>query len=169
MFQLQMLHSVECDDCWLIRLWFNNVFSTRNLLDPYSLQEIVGRTNRLLSLMRHGPHWKRRVQQFFYCCPCIRYRRKVSTEPLPSNDMGIFYRTEPLPSNEKGIHIQTHRLMGGFFNYAVEMGSVAVNIHTKFHKDRFKRSKVKRVGYTHTHTRKATWSHKPAFFFRNEG
>jgi hypothetical protein len=30
----------------------------------------------------------------------IRYRSKVSTEPLPSNDRRIF--TEPLPSNDKG-------------------------------------------------------------------
>jgi hypothetical protein len=65
------------------------------------LQEVLGRTNRLLSLIRHGPHWKRRVQQFFYYCVCIRYRGNVSTESLPSNDTGIF--TEPLPSNDKGI------------------------------------------------------------------
>jgi hypothetical protein len=64
-------------------------------------QEVLGRTNRLLSLIRHGPHWKRRVQQFFYCCVCIRYRGNVSTEPLPSNDKGIF--TEPLASNDRGI------------------------------------------------------------------
>jgi hypothetical protein len=31
---------------------------------------------------------------------CIRYRGNVSTEPLPSNDKGIF--TEPLSSNDKG-------------------------------------------------------------------
>jgi hypothetical protein len=36
------------------------------------LQEVLRRTNPLLSLMRHGPHWKRRVRQFFYCCVCIR-------------------------------------------------------------------------------------------------
>jgi hypothetical protein len=88
-------------------------------------QEVLGRTNRLFSLTRHRPHWKRRVQQFFYCCVCIRYRGNVSTEPLPSNDRRIF--TEPLSSNDKGIclpsrchqrwgiHIQTHRLMGGIF------------------------------------------------------
>jgi hypothetical protein len=63
-------------------------------------QEVRGRTNRLLSLIRHGPYW-RRVQQFFYCCVCIRYRGNVPIEPLPSND--------------KGIHIQTHRLMGEIF------------------------------------------------------
>jgi hypothetical protein len=33
------------------------------------------------SLIRHGPHSKRRVQQFFYCCACIRYRGNVSIEP----------------------------------------------------------------------------------------
>jgi hypothetical protein len=64
-------------------------------------QEVLGRTNPLLSLIRHGPYWKPRVQKSFYCCVCVRYRGKVSTEPLPSNDKGIF--TELLPSNDKGI------------------------------------------------------------------
>jgi hypothetical protein len=36
--------------------------------------------------IRHGPHKKRRVQQFFYCCVRIRCRGTVSTEPLPSNN-----------------------------------------------------------------------------------
>jgi hypothetical protein len=49
----------------------------------------------------HGPHWKRRVQQFFHCAVCIRYRANVSTKQLPGNDMGMF--TEPLPSNDRGI------------------------------------------------------------------
>jgi hypothetical protein len=49
-------------------------------------QEVLGTTNRLLSLIRHGPHWKRRVHQFFYCCVCILYASNVYTEPLPSND-----------------------------------------------------------------------------------
>jgi hypothetical protein len=53
-------------------------------------QEFLGRTNRLLSLIRHRTHWKRHVQNFFYCCVCIRYRGNVSTEPLPINDRGIF-------------------------------------------------------------------------------
>jgi hypothetical protein len=101
------------------------------------IQEVLGRTNRLLSLIRHGPHWKRRVQQFFCCRVCIRYRSNVSTQPLPSNDRVIFTEllssndkgiyteplpsndrgifTEPLPSNDRGIHIQTHRLMGRIF------------------------------------------------------
>jgi hypothetical protein len=38
-----------------------------------------------LSLIRHGPHWKQHVQQFFYCCVCIPYRSNVFTKPLPSN------------------------------------------------------------------------------------
>jgi hypothetical protein len=35
---------------------------------------------------------------------CIRYYNKVSTEPLPSNERGIF--TEPLPSIYKEIFTQ---------------------------------------------------------------
>jgi hypothetical protein len=99
-------------------------------------QEVLGRTTRLLSLIRHGPHWKRRVQQFFYCCLCIRYRGNVSTEPLPSNDTGIF--TEPLPSNDNRMHIGTHKLMGG--NYEVRRwdGLRCRDIHTKFHEDWFR-------------------------------
>jgi hypothetical protein len=57
------------------------------------LQELLGRTNRLLPFIRHGPHRKRRVQQFFYCCVCIRYHGNVSTEPLPSNDRGGYTDT----------------------------------------------------------------------------
>jgi hypothetical protein len=69
-------------------------------------QEVLGRTNRLLSFIPQGPHWKRRVQQFFYCCVRIRYRSNVSTEPVPINDKGIF--TKPLPSNDRGhTHTQT--------------------------------------------------------------
>jgi hypothetical protein len=41
------------------------------------------------------------------------YRDNVSTQPLPSNDRGVF--TELLPSNDKAMHIQTQRLMGGIF------------------------------------------------------
>jgi hypothetical protein len=58
----------------------------------YFKQEVLGRTNRLFSLIRHGPHRKRRVSQFFYCCVYIRCCGNVFTEPLPSNDMGYIYR-----------------------------------------------------------------------------
>jgi hypothetical protein len=72
---------------------------------PYFEQEVLGRTNRLLSLIPYGSHRKRRVQKFVYCCMCIRYRGNVSTEPLPSNE-GIF--TEPLPTKHRGDgNIQT--------------------------------------------------------------
>jgi hypothetical protein len=49
---------------------------------------------------------------------CIRYRGNVSTEPLSSNDRGIFTEplpsnnrgtfTEPLSSNDRGMHRHTH-------------------------------------------------------------
>jgi hypothetical protein len=65
-----------------------------------------------------------------------------------------------LPSNDKGIHTQTHRLMEGFFNYGVEMGSVTVIYSfVCVHKDSFRRSKVNGGGihtHTHTHTHKHT-------------
>jgi hypothetical protein len=49
-------------------------------------------------LIRHWPHWKRRVQQshIFACIRCLG---------------NVF--TKPLPSNNGGMHIQTYRLMGG--------------------------------------------------------
>jgi hypothetical protein len=55
--------------------------------------------NNLLSLIRHGPHRKRRVQQFLYFYVYVCCCANVFTELLPGND--------------RGIHIQTHRLMGG--------------------------------------------------------
>jgi hypothetical protein len=36
--------------------------------------------------IRHGPHRKHHVKQFFYCCVCIRCGGNVFTDPLPSND-----------------------------------------------------------------------------------
>jgi hypothetical protein len=86
-------------------LFLTGVLS-RNLAHVTEKQKILWRTNRLLSLIRHEPHWKRRIQQFFYCCACIHYRGNVSTEPLPSSDKGIF--TEPLLATIRGIHRHTH-------------------------------------------------------------
>jgi hypothetical protein len=51
--------------------------------------------------IKHGSHRKRRLKLFFYCCMCILCRGSVSTEPLPSN--------------ERGIYIWTHRLTGGIY------------------------------------------------------
>jgi hypothetical protein len=77
--------------------WSQGQLGTENYVYiSYDKQEVLGRTNRLLSLIRHGPHRKRRVQQV-YCCVCIHYRGSVSAEPLPSNGKGI------------------HRLMGGIY------------------------------------------------------
>jgi hypothetical protein len=92
------------------------------------IKQVLGRTNRLLSLIRHGQHWKRRVQQFFYCYVCIRYHCNVSTEPLPSND--------------RGVHIQTHVLMGGIPLLGRWDGLRCRDIRTKFHKDWFRHLKV---------------------------
>jgi hypothetical protein len=113
----------ECTNCicrkWSVQNWARFHYNLWNFLVWWQIprlvlvyatkkqEEVLGRTNRLLSLIWHGPHWKRRVQQFFYCCMCIRYRGNVSTEPLPSNDRGIF--TEPLPSNDRRIHRHTQR------------------------------------------------------------
>jgi hypothetical protein len=73
------------------------------LWDLLRKQEVLGRTNRLLSLIRHRPHWKRRVQQFFYCCVCIRYRGNFSTKPLHNNDRGIFSLLSLFWKNKVGL------------------------------------------------------------------
>jgi hypothetical protein len=65
-------------------------------------QEVLGRTNRLLSLIRHGPHWKRRVQQFFCCCVCFV--------------IAVTFLLSRCLATTRGIHRQTHRLMGGIFS-----------------------------------------------------
>jgi hypothetical protein len=60
----------------------------------------------------------------------IRYRRNIFTEPLPSKDRGGRYRHTDICE--------------GFIKYAVELG-----LGTKFHKDRFRHSKL--IGGTHRH------------------
>jgi hypothetical protein len=44
-------------------------------------------------LIRHGPHIKQHVQEFF-CRICIRCRGNVFTEPSPSNDRGMYIHTD---------------------------------------------------------------------------
>jgi hypothetical protein len=55
---------------------------------------IIGTFGKNFPLVRHEPHIKRRVQQYFYCCVCIRCRGNVFTEPLPSSDKGIHMHTD---------------------------------------------------------------------------
>jgi hypothetical protein len=51
----------------IIRDWFNSPISgrrtkwTQSQPTPQIKQEVLGRTNRLLSLKQYGPQWKRRV------------------------------------------------------------------------------------------------------------
>jgi hypothetical protein len=63
-------------------------------------------------LMRHGPHRKkmRPIILLLFCVYSLP--RERFTEPLPSNDSGIFI--EPLFSNDRGYKCR-HRLMGGFY------------------------------------------------------
>jgi hypothetical protein len=63
-------------------------------------QEVLRRINRLLFVDTNGPHWKRRVQQFFCCCMCIRNCGDVSIEPFPINNKGEGY-------TDTHAHIQT--------------------------------------------------------------
>jgi hypothetical protein len=90
-------------------------------------------------LIRHVQHSKRRVQQFCYCCVCIRCRGKVFTEPLLSND--------------RGIHIQTKTDGKDLWSMSLRWA--------QFHIDWFRHSKVHGEGRTDTQT---VWlSHKPTF------
>jgi hypothetical protein len=70
----------------------------QNLAKIIIRQEVMGRTNRLLSVLKT-------TRPTFLLLMRIRYRGNVSTEPLPSNDRGIF--TDPLPSNNKGIFTES--------------------------------------------------------------
>jgi hypothetical protein len=56
---------------------------------------------------------------------CIRCRGKVITEPLPSNDRGIFF-TEPLTGNDRGNTYRKADRWERFMKYGIEMGSGAM-------------------------------------------
>jgi hypothetical protein len=117
-------------------------------------QEALGRTNCLLSLIQQGPHWKRRVQQFFYCYVRIRYRGNFSTEPLPNTDRGIF--TKPLPSNDKGIFTEPLPTNDkGTFTEQLPSNDKVTITQPLPSNDR---------GDTQTHTQ-TTWSHKTTSIF----
>jgi hypothetical protein len=99
-------------------------------------QEVLGRMLAYFPTIRHAPHRKRRLQQFFLC------RGNVFTELLPSNDRGIHRQTHRhsrptilllfrvfvaagtcLPSRclaaIEGMDTQTHRLMRGIYEVSV--------------------------------------------------
>jgi hypothetical protein len=80
------------------------------------IQDVLGITNRLLSLIRRRPHWKRRVQKLFCCCVCIHYHGNVSTEPLPSNDRGIFTEPSRCIAMIRGYTYRHTDWWEGFFN-----------------------------------------------------
>jgi hypothetical protein len=100
------------------------------------LQENLGRTNRLLSLIDTGHienyasnscivAWLFAAAVTFLPSLCLATIWRIFTEPLPSNDRGIFSKplhrndkgifTEPLPSKDKGISKPLHRDDKGIF------------------------------------------------------
>jgi hypothetical protein len=106
-------------------------------------QEILGRTNGLLSLIRHGPHWKRLVPTILpLFCVCIRCRGKVSTAPLPSNDRGIFTEPSRYLATIRDTHTYT-QTDGRVFLLGRSDWLRYRDIPTKFNEDRFRRSKVR--------------------------
>jgi hypothetical protein len=94
-----------------------------------------------------------RVQQYFYCCVCIRYRGNVSTEPLLSNDKEI------LPSrcvaNIRGFSLSHDK---GIFTETLPISD----------KGNFNEPLPSNDRGMCRHTQTATWSHKPTFNFQNK-
>jgi hypothetical protein len=96
---------------------------------------------------------------------CIRYRGNLSTEPLASNDRGIFIEPSRYLATIWGdTHTDTQTDGRDFLFRPLRWAQVP---STKFHKDWL-------GGYTdthinkHTHTQTATWSHKLTLFFQNK-
>jgi hypothetical protein len=79
--------------------------------DPFIVQEVLGRSNRLLSFDTRTNRI-RRVQQFFYCFTCIRCSCNVFIESLPSRGRGY-----------KFSHTDWWE---GFMKYVVKIGSSAM-------------------------------------------
>jgi hypothetical protein len=59
---------------------------------------------------------------------------------------GVIHITETLPSNDREVHIQTHRLIGGVYEVLRSNALSCYDTHTKFHKEWFRHSKVKKGG-----------------------
>jgi hypothetical protein len=88
--------------------WQDGSTDVRIVLKLTLEQEVLGRTKAYFPLIQRQRR-KRRVQQFLYCCVCIRCRGNVFTYPLSSNDRRIHYR-----------HTDWWEV---FIKYTVEMGS----------------------------------------------
>jgi hypothetical protein len=124
------------------------------LISPlrYRQQEFLGRTNRLLSLIPHGPHWKNASNNsYIVACEFI-----TAVTFLPSCFLAMIKGC--LPSRclvtMGNTHIDTQTdgrdSLIGYWD-----GLRCHDIRTKFRKDWFRHSKVNWVGgggYTHTHT-----------------
>jgi hypothetical protein len=87
-------------------------------------------------------HKKWCVQQFFYC-ECIHH--------------GVTFLQSCCLAMIRGY---THTLMGGIYEVCGSDGLTCHDIHTTFHKDQFKHSKVDGGG-----SQTAWWLHKLAFIF----
>jgi hypothetical protein len=121
------------------------IWKTKCSLDDKIKTRTSGK-NSYFPLIRHRPHRKRCVQQFFYCWVCISCRANVFTEPLPSNDRGV------------------HRLMGGFYEIHHRDRLRWHDIHTKCHKDWFKHQNL--IGGIHRHRQHDILM--STFFFQNK-
>jgi hypothetical protein len=107
-------------------------------------QEVLGRINHYFLLIRHGPHRKRRVQQFFYCCVYSLLREGCLRSRCVATVLWIY--------------IQRHRLMGGIYELRRWDGIKCHDIYTKFHK----------YWLIEGDSQTAWWSYEPAFSFQNK-
>jgi hypothetical protein len=104
-------------------------------------------------LIRHEPHRKRRVQQFFYCCVCIRCRRNGFKELMPSNDRGWTCRQRQMWRTYEVRRWDSLRCHG---------------IRTKFQRDWFNHSNVYSVD-TQTHRQHGDCMNLLLFLENKEG
>jgi hypothetical protein len=96
---------------------------------PKKKQEVLGRTNRLLTLIRHGSQRKRRVQQWFYSCVCNHSHCNVFAEPLPSNETGNIHMDTGSSCHDIHIKYQKDCLKMYLKKYEKQSLSQAVEVH----------------------------------------
>jgi hypothetical protein len=95
---------------------------------PYFKQEVPGRTNRVFTFIRNGPHRKRYVQHFFYCCVFV-----AAVTFLASRCLATI-----------GWYAYRHSLKGRIYEIRHWDGLRRNNMYTKFHKYWLSESKVDR-------------------------